>query len=152
MSPPYLASGTSLDYMYIKLNVPYSYTWEVYKGTTYADTAARRRRQQQASSQLDSVDSAGTVRRPAAVPAPAAHVQKQRRLQQRPVQQRGQQQHALAPADGAAGSGAATNLLSADMQLDDCFSYFNPSDADTVVTVATQWADALVAAAEFFNQ
>lgn len=34
LSPPYLASGTTLDYMYIKQHVVHTYSWEVFKGSS----------------------------------------------------------------------------------------------------------------------
>lgn len=65
--------------------------------------------------------------------------------QQRRAQHR-EGQRALLPGDVP----SATSLLAAyDMQLEDCFTYFNPTDASKVLSVSSKWADALVAAAEY---
>ena len=39
--------------------------------------------------------------------------------------------------------------LKADMSLNDCFAYFNPTDAAGVEEVRAQWTEALLRAAEF---
>ena len=62
LNPPYLASGSSLDYMYERRNVSYSFTWEIFSGRHTvmgsAASAAASAASVAASQQLLQLDSA----------------------------------------------------------------------------------------------
>jgi len=118
LEPPYLASGTTLDFMYMKKKVPYAYTWEVYKqGQGVAKKGAASR----AATQLLDRSMDAVVPSPHRKDAPA---------------------HALQPGH------AATSLLAADMDSEDCFAFFNPTSKVELDKLTNEWADALMAAAD----
>ena len=73
---------------------------------------------------------------------PAAGRHASHRIKQR------KQQIVLLPAAQAASPLAP---LGADMGLDDCFAYFNPTSAQDLADTTATWSEALIAAAEYLD-
>ena len=147
LSPPYTASGTTLDFMYEVLKIPFAYTWEVYSGTRYMAMMAKARNSASASAslahhtQLLATEPSQSSLYSAVLPHRGAEAQA-RKLSAAQHQPAG----VLMPG-GARPAPAAMP----DMSQSDCFAYFNPTSAGEMSKVAATWAEALVAGSEFLN-
>jgi len=160
LSPPYLASGTTLDYAYVKLDIPYAFTWEVYSGTRFyaaqkgrtaanaADAAQKLTSSLAKKPRGDNIElTARLAEMDAVKPHPAVAAQHE------PHKGRAEP-HALLP--GAAvrytplWDPHGTSLLSAEMSMEECFAYFNPTSSAELTKTSYQWSEAIMAAAEKF--
>lgn len=147
LNPPYVASGTSIDYMYEVLGIEYSYTWEVFSGQrvswlgsgTTASTASKRNHQllqleggvKHAHAPHASFISHDTS---AIVPRRGAHSTK------------GSIQHPITHG----GSKPLPGAMPSGLSMEECFAYFNPISADEVDHVTARWTSALISGAEYF--
>jgi len=146
LSPPYTASGTTLDFMYEVLKIPYAMTWEVFSGTRYmqllqgkgAARGAQAAGLQHHTQLLDTGVTSVVSRFSAVTPRTL--------LRDPPFKEKHAAQQTLMPG-GAKPMGPAMP----DMSATDCFAYFNPTSADEMGRVAGTWAEALVTGAEFLN-
>lgn len=161
LDPPYLASGSTLDYMYEKLNTPFAYTWEVYTGVRYAAgaksatastaaSASATATATAASSNAAAASSFSVHQLAAALESEPAHramdaVHWHPKAPRHVGMRTRSQQHVLLP--GARAS-MPVGALRADMELDDCFAYFNPTNAADLARVKEVWSEALIAAAQ----
>lgn len=145
LSPPYTASGTTLDYMYEVLHVPYAMTWEVYSGTRFAQQMAAAAHANAKGTnlahhtQLLATHTADSSRYNAVVPHPGASASAHKPLAP----------HSLMP--GGARPAPAANPVMPDMTQSDCFAYFNPTNVDDMLKVASTWAESLVTGSEYLN-
>ena len=147
LSPPYTASGTTLDYMYEVLKIPYAMTWEVYSGTRYMQIM-----QQSKGSAL----SGATMQHHTQLldtGAPAYNAVKHRHVEREAPHARtlaaAAHQNPMMP--GGARPLPAATPAKPDMSATDCFAYFNPTSEDEMARVAGTWAEALVVGSEFLN-
>ena len=146
LSPPYTASGTTLDYMYEVLKIPYAMTWEVFSGTRYMQIMQQSRGNsalagaslQHHTQLLDTGAGARSSRFSA--------VLQREHIVDPPHPHKLAAQHSLMP--GGAKPGAP---LMPDMSASDCFAYFNPTSADEMARVAGTWAEAIVVGSEYLN-
>jgi hypothetical protein len=145
LSPPYTASGTTLDFMYEVLKIPYAMTWEVFSGTRYMQMlqksagASKGSATLQHTTQLLDTGSASS-RFSAVVPRHGAEAEAARKLSA---------QHPLMV--GGARPRPATNPATPDRSANDCFAYFNPTNGIEMVRVAETWAEALIVGSEYLN-
>jgi hypothetical protein len=143
LSPPYTASGTTLDYMYEVLKIPYAMTWEVYSGTRYAQAMALAAKGRAASlahhTQLLATGPAEASRYSAVLPHHGAEAQARKLSAQQPLM------------PGGARPAPAANPAMPDMTPSDCFAYFNPTSATEMTLVAATWADALIIGSKYLN-
>jgi hypothetical protein len=146
LSPPYTASGTTLDYMYEVLKIPYAMTWEVFSGTRYMQIMQQSRGNsalagaslQHHTQLLDTGAGARSSRFSA--------VLQREHIVDPPHPHKLAAQHSLMP--GGAKPGAP---VMPDMSASDCFAYFNPTSADEMARVAGTWAEAIVVGSEYLN-
>jgi hypothetical protein len=156
LNPPYVASGTSIDYMYEVLGIEYSYTWEVFSGQRAnwlgSSTTASRATRNHALLQLEGGVKHGHHAHPphmsflaseprdtsAIVPRHGAGHGHTKGVAQHPIVAHGGSK----PLPGAMPSG---------LSMEECFAYFNPISADEVDHVTARWTSALLSAAEYFH-
>ena len=147
LSPPYTASGTTLDYMYEVLKIPYAMTWEVFSGTRYMQIM-----QQSKGSALSGAAMQHHTQL-LDTGARAFNAVKHRRVERPPPHARtlaaAAHQNPMMP--GGARPLPAATPAKPDMSATDCFAYFNPTSEDEMGRVAGTWAEALVVGSEYLN-
>ena len=129
--PPYTASGTTLDYFYEVLKVPYVYTWEIFSGRAYAELHPKHGR---GSGGVGGAHSSALL---ATLPPDAPRYDAVVPLK------------AEAAVTGGAKPLPAVQPMQPDMGANDCFAFFNPTSAEELNLVADTWADALIVASEY---
>jgi len=148
LSPPYTASGTTLDYMYEVLKIPYAMTWEVYSGTRYMQIMQQSKGLQHSKALSGAALQYHTQLLDTGAPAYSA-VQHRRVERDAPRARKLTAGHPLMP--GGARPLPAASAAKPDMSATDCFAYFNPTSADEMARVVSTWAEALVVGSEFLN-
>ena len=160
LSPPYTASGTTLDFMYEVLKIPFAYTWEVYSGTRYMAMMAKARNSASASASASAASASASASLAhhtqllATGPSEAA-TRYDAVLPHRGAEVTARKLSAAAHAGPAGvlmpGGARPAPAAMPDMSQSDCFAYFNPTSANEMAKVAATWAEALVAGSEFLN-
>lgn len=144
LDPPYTAAGTTIDYMYEKKGVPYTYTFEVFSGVRTI------------SNVVNAVGGTEMIK-DAIIPLSVFNNQTGMDLLSAQSMLEVDTAHLLDTPKLS--KTEILNLLaeppkpvdhSAAMSLMDCFAYFNPTSKDLVDATAAQWSNALHYVVEYF--
>jgi len=145
LDPPYTAAGTTIDFMYEKMGVPFAFTFEIFSGVRTI------------SNIMTSVGGSGIVK-DAIIPLSVYNNQTQGGAASMLETETSLEVPSLdgpklrPPQDviSLLSEPARPVDHSAMMSLMDCFAYFNPTSKELVEATASQWSNSLFHVAEYF--
>jgi hypothetical protein len=145
LDPPYTAAGTTIDYMYEKKAIPYTYTFEIFSGVRTISNVVNAVGGHEIirdaviplsvfnnQSQMDALSAQSMLETEDSLLTPKLSKTEIVSLLAEPPKP-------MTPVDHSAA-----------MSLMDCFAYFNPTSKDLVDATAAQWTNALQHVAEYF--